>query len=66
MTFFYTSACSSNIEIILKITIIEVSHITFIFVPINITVNNIIYNTKKNQLVCLYFEQIIINFDIFM
>ena len=66
MVSFYTSTCYSNIEIIFKIIIIEISCITFIFVLIGITVNNAIYDANKNEFVFSCFEQTMINLDIFI
>ncbi len=63
---FYTSAHYSSIEIILEITIIAVSCITFTLMLISIVVNNFIYNARGNEFVFLCLEQMVINLDIFI
>lgn len=63
---FNTSAHYSRIEMILKITIIKISRITFMFVLISMAVNNVIYDAKRNEFIFSYFKQTVINVDIFI
>ena len=66
MVSFYTSACYISIKIILKINFIKVNCINFTFMLIEIGVNNPIHDARRNEFVFLYFEQTVINLDIFI
>lgn len=65
LVIFYTNTFYNSIKIVLKIHITNVSYITFMFFVLEIIVNNIVYDNKKNQSSFLYFQQTIINLDIF-
>lgn len=58
--------CYGNVKIILKITIIKVNYIIFLFVLIIMVVNYDIFNARENEFIILSFKQLVVNSDIFV
>lgn len=63
---FNSHTCYSNVKIILKITITEVSCITLLFVLIKIAMNYGIHDVRKNEFVIPSLKQLVVNSDVFI